>query len=109
MFDSPTQFGLGELKSKLQYQSRETTKDGIFNRYKQRFVHYQLGTADHASASKLCGAHVQGDSHFNRGRIYQAYLQLLGYPALHTIDYIRGVGHDDAAMFAVSMQTVRGW
>lgn len=74
----------------------------IYRRYKTRYVHYQLGTADLASASTACEAYVQGDSHYNRGRIYQAYLALLGYPALHTIDYIRGVGHDDAAMFAVS-------
>jgi hypothetical protein len=51
----------------------------------------------------MCEAHVQGNSHFNRGRIYQAYLEILGYPEHHTIDYIGDVWHDDLMMFKVSV------
>lgn len=96
------QYGYDKIDNDLAYNSPHASGMATFATFSQRYVHYQLGTADHASATAACGAHVQGSSHLNRGRIYQAYLELLGYPENQTIDYIAGVGHDDKAMFSVS-------
>jgi hypothetical protein len=100
-------YGLDRLNKRLPYGGPHPSREAIFERYSKRHVHYQLGTADHASDTKSCAALVQGDSHFNRGRIYQAYLERLGYPERHTIDYVAGVGHDDLEMFRVGARGPR--
>lgn len=95
-------YGLNDVNENLPY-GPVADAASIYKRYKTRYVHYQLGTGDHAQGSAACEAGVQGESHLTRGEIYQAYLQLLGsYPKRHTIDYVPGIGHNDKAMFSVS-------
>jgi len=97
------QYGLNNINSVLSYNSLARPNNKTLSAiYKKQFVHYQLGTADHGSGTSDCEAYIQGSSHYNRGRIYQAYLELIGYPKTHTIDYIEGVGHNDSQMFRVS-------
>jgi hypothetical protein len=91
---------LNNIDTLLTYNSPYPSKEVIYQNYKNQFVHYALGLQDLASASTNCAAFVQGNSHLNRGRIYQAYLELMEYPDLHTIDYVAGVGHNDYQMFS---------
>jgi hypothetical protein len=103
LFFHHIQFGFNNIDVNLQYNSPDPNAITVYQNYKSKFVHIALGTADSLSMTTACGALVQGSTHYNRGRIYQAYLTLLGYSPLHTVDYIRGIGHVDSQMFAVSI------
>ncbi len=82
---------------------RQNDRSTLISRYKSRNVIYLLGTADTSTEKEdavdtSCPAKLQGSNRLERGRNFDAYMEIV-HKTYHRRIEVVGVGHDGEAMF----------